>query len=90
MSRLQEEYKAKIAAALYLTQPGTTYYYYGSELGMMGVKPDERIREPFIWSSTDESLNTNWIDITKDVSKVALDVQIDDPDSMYYTYKDIL
>lgn len=90
MSRLQEEYKAKIAAALYLTLPGTPYIYYGEELGMMGVKPDERIREPFIWSSTDESLNTNWIDITNDVSKVALDVQIDDPDSMYNTYKDIL
>jgi glycosidase len=32
--------KAKLAAAIYLTLPGTPFLYYGEELGMLGVKPD--------------------------------------------------
>jgi glycosidase len=40
---------AKTAAALLLTLPGTPYLYYGEEIGMKGVKPDEYIREPMLW-----------------------------------------
>ncbi|MHA7967255.1 alpha-amylase family glycosyl hydrolase [Paenibacillus sp. CAU 1782] len=40
---------AKMAAALLLTLPGTPYLYYGEEIGMKGVKPDEYIREPMLW-----------------------------------------
>ena len=43
--------KAKMAAAILLTLPGTPYIYYGEELGMQGMKPDEYIREPFLWDS---------------------------------------
>ncbi|MBK8291612.1 MAG: hypothetical protein IPK96_12450, partial [Flammeovirgaceae bacterium] len=41
--------KAKVAAGILLTLPGTPYIYYGEEIGMQGLKPDEYIREPFIW-----------------------------------------
>jgi glycosidase len=40
---------AKTAAAMLLTMPGNAFVYYGEELGMSGMKPDERIREPFPW-----------------------------------------
>ncbi|HEV7350616.1 alpha-amylase family glycosyl hydrolase [Telluribacter sp.] len=42
--------RMKLAAALLLTLPGQPYLYYGEEIGMLGKKPDERIREPFIWT----------------------------------------
>lgn len=90
MSQLQNEDSAKMAAAIYLTLPGTPYIYYGEELGMTGVKPDERIREPFIWSSTDLSRNTTWIDSENNISKIALDLQMDDKNSIYNLYKDII
>lgn len=40
---------AKTAAAMLLTMPGNAFMYYGEELGMRGMKPDERLREPFPW-----------------------------------------
>lgn len=39
----------KTAANLLLTLPGLPYLYYGEEIGMLGMKPDENIREPFLW-----------------------------------------
>ncbi|MBO0930320.1 alpha-amylase family glycosyl hydrolase [Fibrella aquatilis] len=41
--------KLKVAANLLLTLPGNPYLYYGEEIGMLGLKPDEYIREPFLW-----------------------------------------
>jgi alpha-amylase len=43
--------KAKLAAIVLLTTPGTPFVYYGEEIGMTGNKPDERIRTPMLWSS---------------------------------------
>lgn len=41
--------KAKMAAAILMTLPGSPYLYYGEEIGMQGKKPDQNIREPFLW-----------------------------------------
>ncbi|MFN8382832.1 MAG: alpha-amylase family glycosyl hydrolase [Anaerolineales bacterium] len=43
--------KAKLAAFLLLTSPGTPFIYYGEEIGMQGKKPDENIRRPMQWNS---------------------------------------
>ena len=88
LGRSQEN--MKMAATIYLTLPGTPFIYYGEELGMLGKKPDEMIREPFIWDNKDMKQNTSWTEITNDVDKVALSVQKDDEDSIYNFYKNLI
>ncbi|WP_160672806.1 alpha-amylase family glycosyl hydrolase [Clostridium sp. C8-1-8] len=90
MSNLGDVEKAKMAAAMYLTLPGTPYIYYGEETGMTGTKPDEHIREPFIWDNKDTSKNTKWMDSTNDIDKIALNVQKEDKNSIYNFYKKLL
>ena len=43
--------KEKLAAAVLLTTPGSTYIYYGEELGLYGTKDkgDEYVRGPMLW-----------------------------------------
>ncbi len=54
--------KMKLAAAMLLTLPGQPYLYYGEEIGMLGTKPDQHIREPFLWTDqTDDPGRTKWI-----------------------------
>jgi glycosidase len=43
--------KAKVAASMLFTAPGTPFIYYGEELGMQGQKPDEDIRLPMQWTA---------------------------------------
>ena len=53
--------QARMAASILLTLPGTPFIYYGEELGMLGAKPDEQIREPFPWALVGEdSCQTTW------------------------------
>ncbi|WP_297633006.1 alpha-amylase family glycosyl hydrolase [uncultured Clostridium sp.] len=84
------EKKMKMAASIYLTLPGTPYIYYGEEVGMKGIKPDEDIREPFIWDNKDLSKNTKWRKSTNDLDKIALNAQKEDEDSLYNFYKEII
>ncbi|UQZ37750.1 alpha-amylase [Paenibacillus sp. PK3_47] len=52
---------AKMAAAMLLTLPGNPFIYYGEEIGMLGVKPDEGIREPMRWTGEpDAQGQTTW------------------------------
>jgi glycosidase len=43
--------RMKLAASLLLTAPGVPFLYYGEEIGQIGVKPDEMIRNPMPWSA---------------------------------------
>jgi alpha-amylase len=90
MNMLKDDEKAKKAAAVLLTLPGTPYIYYGEETGMTGAKPDEKIREPFIWDNKDNKMNTSWEASSNDVNKVAVNVQLQDKNSLLNFYKQII
>ncbi|GAB4402124.1 MAG: alpha-amylase family glycosyl hydrolase [Anaerolineales bacterium] len=76
--------KAKLAAFLMLTSPGTPYIYYGEEIGMQGKKPDEDIRLPMQWN-TDEfagfSTVEPWRAVSSDYTQVNVATQIGDSTS---------
>lgn len=61
--------KAKIAASLLLTSPGTAYLYYGEEIGMSqhNVGEDRYRRAPMQWSEDANAgfnaTDRNWIDL---------------------------
>jgi alpha-amylase len=53
--------KARMAASILLTLPGSPYLYYGEEIGMLGKKPDQGIREPFLWDTKEKDKSrTTW------------------------------
>ncbi len=81
--------KAKQAAAILFTLPYTPYIYYGDELGMYGPKPDEHIREPFLWQPTDEAY-CRWEPNYHNSSTPNIEIQLADSNSIYTTYKNLI
>ncbi|WP_207426636.1 alpha-amylase family glycosyl hydrolase [Pedobacter sp. SYSU D00535] len=85
--------KAKMAAALLLTLPGSPYLYYGEELGMRGKKPDEYIREPFLWDvAMKDKVRSKWISprYSTDSTVVPASRQMADKSSLYNHYKALI
>jgi glycosidase len=85
--------KAKVAAALLLTSPGTPYIYYGEEIGMQGEKPDEDIRLPMQWSSGANagfSGATPWRAPFTNYNTVNVEAELSDPKSLLMLYKNLL
>lgn len=89
MSTLADNDKCKLAASVYMTLGGNPFIYYGEEIGMEGEKPDENIREPFLWSD-DDNFNTTWMNNIASKDTIPLSEQIEDANSMYSFYKDII
>lgn len=82
--------KAKIAAAILLTLPGSPYLYYGEEIGMKGKKPDPFIREPYIWDvKSKDDIRTTWEvpGFSTDSTVTPLSIQIADENSLFNHYK---
>jgi glycosidase len=82
--------KEKMAVALLLTLPGSPYLYYGEEIGMFGKKPDQNIREPFLWDiKMNDKLRATWIKPinSTDSSVVPVSVQLLDKSSLLNYYK---
>ena len=80
--------QGKMAASLYLTLPGNPFIYYGEEIGMMGVKPDENIREPLKWYANPQAGQTKGpagIIYSKDIAPI--EEQIKDENSMLAHYR---
>jgi glycosidase len=87
----------KLAAAMYLLQPGVPFIYYGEELGMAGgrdMSADESLRTPMSWTDSDgnppfthgtpfrqPSANAEWNNYS---------AQRADPDSLFHFYKAML
>jgi alpha-amylase len=94
--------KAKMAASLLLTMPGTPYLYYGEEIGMVGDKlqvfadlfgPDAYVREPFIWDyATRDKMQTSWEKphYSTDSTVVPLIKQLADEGSLYNFYRKLI
>ncbi len=84
--------KAKLAAGILLTFPGTPYLYQGEEIGMLGLKEDmdRGQRESFIWSEgKSDALQSNWYAarFSTDQTVTPFSKQKEDPASIYNYYK---
>lgn len=97
MSFLGIDTKARLIPHIYLTLPGNPFIYYGEELGMKGAKPDELIRQDFKWHDDDASPNCNWMLAEKgqdhhldNQNTPSLDQQLQDPQSMYHLYAQLI
>lgn len=94
--------KARMAAALLLTFPGTPYIYYGEEIGMLGDKlstyadqfgPDAFVREPYVWDQgSNDQMQTAWetARYSTDETVVPYKTQVKDPGSLLHFYKNLI
>jgi glycosidase len=85
--------KAKIAASLLLTSPGTPFIYYGEEIGMEGEKPDEDIRLPMQWSEADNAGFTTgipWRAPAVNYLQVNVAGETNDPGSLLSHYRNLI
>jgi glycosidase len=94
--------KAKMAASILLTMPGTPYVYYGEEIGMIGDKlstyqdqfgPDAYVREPFIWDQNrKDKMQTTWEEArySTDQTVVPFSKQDGDPGSLLNFYRKLI
>lgn len=88
-----DQEKMRVAAGILLTLPGTPYLYYGEEIGMLGVKPDELIREPFVWDvDQKDTIQTSWEQpqYSTDQTVISFSKQQNDPTSLYNFYKKLI
>jgi glycosidase len=85
--------KAKVAAALLLSSPGTPFIYYGEEIGMQGTKPDEYIRRPMQWAgdpSTGFTTGTPWEPLGENSQTVNVKAEESDAASLLSWYKELI
>lgn len=87
------EEKAKLAAVILLTSPGTPFIYYGEEIGMQGKKPDEDIRLPMQWNADENAGFTTgspWRALNKEYTRVNVAIQESDPNSLLNLYRALI
>jgi alpha-amylase len=85
--------KAKVAASLLLTSPGMPFIYYGEEIGMEGMKPDENIRRPMQWNAEQNggfSTSTPWRQPDSKFKFVNVDAENIDPTSLLSHYRNLI
>ncbi len=93
MSLLADPRQAKLAASILLTLPGIPFLYYGEEIAMLGMKPDEYIREPMVWDLPGkDSGQTRWIKprYSSPEKIVPVSVQEKNPESLLSHYKKMI
>jgi alpha-amylase len=88
-----DEAKARIAATAMLLLPGIPFVYYGEEIGMIGDKPDEQIRNPMQWSGGSCAGFTRgkpWEEPQKDWRTKNVAAQEHDPGSLLNLYRQLI
>jgi glycosidase len=93
MSQLASEDKSRVAAALLLTGPGVPFIYYGEELGMMGIKPDEDIRTPMQWRSIAHggfTTGTPWRSVNRDFWSINVELESASETSLLSWYRKLI
>ncbi|MBL0388220.1 alpha-glucosidase C-terminal domain-containing protein [Tumebacillus sp. ITR2] len=84
---------AKMAASLLMTLPGDPFVYYGEEIGMEGKKPDEAIREPFLWKKDSNAPEQTHWEVSKynsDNEQKSLEAEQSSQTSLYAHYKALI
>ena len=85
--------KSKAAASLLLTQPGVPFIYYGEEVAMKGVKPDEDIRRPMQWSNSTNagfSIATPWRSVNSNYATYNVSTMQNDQNSIWNHYRKLI
>ena len=86
--------KMRLAAALLLTGPGVPFLYYGEEIGQVGAKPDELIRNPMPWSSAANAGFTGaarpWERLQKGFELRNVATESSDPASLLSFYRQLI
>ena len=95
MDNLGDDFnKAKLAAALQLTFPGTPFVYYGTEIGMMSVDSgDSYKRTPMQWDNTANAgftTGTPWNPLSPNANPYNVAYQQTDPASLLNVYKNLI
>jgi alpha-amylase len=73
--------KMRGAVSILLTSPGVPFIYYGEEVGLIGIKPDEQIRAPMQWTGEENAgftTGTPWeaIGIGLETNNVAVEIKL--------------
>jgi glycosidase len=90
---LGDQGKAKSAATVLLTTPGTPFVYYGEEIGMTGNKPDEDIRTPMLWSDEKYagfSTVYPWEPTISNYQEINVTTESTDPNSLLTLYRTLI
>ncbi|MGZ8375643.1 MAG: alpha-amylase family glycosyl hydrolase [Gemmatirosa sp.] len=85
--------RARLASALMLTMPGVPFVYYGEEIGMVGNKPDERLRTPMHWNreaSTGFTRGKPWQPLQDDSLVANVAAQDGDPRSILSLHRRLI
>jgi alpha-amylase len=87
--------RERLAAAQLLTRPGIPFVYYGEEVGLAGMKPDERIRTPMPWTADARTggftTGTPWQPLDADnVNGFNVAAQERDPNSILSAYRALI
>ncbi|HDQ71425.1 MAG TPA: DUF3459 domain-containing protein [Chloroflexi bacterium] len=93
--------RARVAATLLLTLPGTPMIYYGEEIGMKGEKGDgtpywdEFRREPMDWYESEEGAGmTNWFKASQRFNAphdgISVEEQLGDDASLWTHYQSLI
>ncbi len=84
---------ARVAAMIQFTLPGVPFVYYGEEIGMLGDKPDEKLRTPMQWSGekwASFSEKKSWQEPQKDFRRINVKKQETESGSLLNLYRTLI